>query len=77
MVEEREKMRECDGIYTFSFLSFNLVGDWVMLFSGSTGIQDSDALNRITLNSNMDNIPQSHRILLYPVSTADSGTPSN
>jgi hypothetical protein len=53
MVEEREKMREYDGIYTFSFLSFNLVGDWVMLFSGSTGIQDSDALNRITLKSNM------------------------
>jgi hypothetical protein len=45
-----EKQGEYDGIYTFSF---NLVGDWVMLFSGSTGIQDSDALNRITLKSNM------------------------
>jgi len=45
--------------------------DWVMLRQYSS----SDALNRITLKSKLDYIPQSHRILLYPVSTADSATP--
>ena len=50
MVEEREKMREYDSIYTFSF-SFS--GGLGHALSGSTGIQDSDALNRITLKSNM------------------------
>lgn len=47
--------------------------DWIGSCSGSTG--QSDALNRITLKSKLDYIPQSHRILLYPVSTADSATP--
>jgi hypothetical protein len=45
-----EKQGEYDGIYTFSF---NLVGDWVMFSPEVQAYRFSDALNRITLKSNM------------------------